>query len=84
MWTCKCFAENKVANQQCHRCGGIMPDAERERIYREQLKHAQKRQFEWITNLWRNFIGLFGNTAQTVKEDVTGIFVEVNDKIQKL
>lgn len=49
MWNCKCKTENFVSSSICAACGAPMPQSERNRIYRKQLKYAQKKQLYLLT-----------------------------------
>ncbi len=43
MWTCTCQTANSLADPQCSACHTPMPQSERNRIYRNELKKARRK-----------------------------------------
>ncbi len=58
MWICSCKAENSLTLPCCSVCGGEMPQSERNRIYKEQLRIAQKKQREMLMRFFKNLLRL--------------------------
>lgn len=88
MWCCiSCKAENKISSSNCVDCGAMMPQRERDRIYKEQLKYAQKKQvartLQSVTGVLKPVLGDTDVYAENFADILLALVKRIKDIVYK-